>query len=512
MEASGKQREALASFERAADWDNVARMLIDVMTQPERAKEMARTSRSPAAADRVARNCQSTGSYDDAIEFLLIARRNSDAYELAAAHNSMKVFAEHLGERATQAECLQMAECVSLPSSFSCAPGLLALSLCSLLSPLSPSLLPRSPYFTPPRPSLSLPTTHRYHEAKMEWESAGEIYARPQCGNYRKALEHFLRCGDRALDSAIKVVGSARQDSLTHMLIDFLNGETDNHVKDAKYIYQLYMALGHYSRAAETATSIAQQEQVMGEYVKAHEILFDTCRALLSGSQQVPSDLRDALSLLHSYTLVKKHKKRGNGKRTAYLLLRVAASVSKFPMHDANLLTATVVTCKKMKMHGAAHEWAATLMTHPEMRGKVDPAYGKKLEKVVRKKPKAEDRELPPPHSPCPFCKGSVSEMDLKCTACLNPIPMCIVTGKHMVLDDWSTCPACRFPALYTDFRTYLTTPGGPDDDGQCPMCNAHVAVETLVRFDEDDEMLQRALRVARGLDPAGEKEEEADS
>ena len=49
----------------------------------------------------------------------------------------------------------------------------------------------------------------------------------------------FLRCGDRALTQAIAVVGSARQDSLTHMLIDFLNGETDNLVKDAKYIYQL---------------------------------------------------------------------------------------------------------------------------------------------------------------------------------------------------------------------------------------------------------------------------------
>ena len=271
------------------------------------------------------------------------------------------------------------------------------------------------------------------------------------------------------------------------------------------------MALGHYSRAAETATSIAQQEQVLGEYDKAHEILFDTCRALLSGSQQVPSDLRDALALLHSYTLVKKHKKRGNGMRTAYLLLRVAASVSKFPQHDANLLTATVITCKKMKMPGAAHEWAATLMTHPELRGKVDKSYGKKLEKLVRKPPKAEERELPPPQSPCPFCRGSVSDMDLKCSSCLNPIPMCIVTGRHMVLDDWSTCPACRFPALYSEFRAYLTTPTGKGggEESECPMCDAHVAVETLVRFDEDDEMLQRALRVARGLDPAAPDAEE---
>ena len=89
MEASGRRSEALASFERAADWDNVARMLIDVTSQPDRAKEVARVSRSPGAADRVARHCQSSGAYDEAIEFLLIARRNSDAYELAAAHNTV---------------------------------------------------------------------------------------------------------------------------------------------------------------------------------------------------------------------------------------------------------------------------------------------------------------------------------------------------------------------------------------------------------------------------------------
>lgn len=136
----------------------------------------------------------------------------------------MHVFAEHLGERATREECIQMAECVS------------ALLLCDAPSFSSPG---RTPAYSRFANAPSPPPLHRYYEAKNEWEPAGSIYARPQCGNFRKALMLFLRCGDRALTQAIAVVGSARQDSLTHMLIDFLNGETDNLVKDAKYIYQL---------------------------------------------------------------------------------------------------------------------------------------------------------------------------------------------------------------------------------------------------------------------------------
>ena len=44
------------------------------------------------------------------------------------------------------------------------------------------------------------------------------------------------------------MVGKARNDMLTHTLIDFLMGETDGVPKDPNYIYRLYMALGSYSQ------------------------------------------------------------------------------------------------------------------------------------------------------------------------------------------------------------------------------------------------------------------------
>lgn len=56
----------------------------------------------------------------------------------------------------------------------------------------------------------------------------------------------FLQCGKQEVDAAIAVVGKARNDMLTHTLIDFLMGETDGVPKDPNYIYRLYMALGNY--------------------------------------------------------------------------------------------------------------------------------------------------------------------------------------------------------------------------------------------------------------------------
>jgi hypothetical protein len=33
---------------------------------------------------------------------------------------------------------------------------------------------------------------------------------------------------------------------------------------------------------------------------------------------------------------------------------------------------------------------------------------------------------------------------------------MCIITGKHMLLDDWCFCPISKFPALYSAYVNYI--------------------------------------------------------
>eukprot|EP00965_Chrysotila_dentata_P057542 1908813-Pleurochrysis_carterae.AAC.1 len=72
--------------------------------------------------------------------------------------------------------------------------------------------------------------------------------------DYSKALRLFLQCGERAVNQAIEVVGRARNDMLTHTLIDFLMGETDGVPKDPNFIFKLYMALGNYPQARSETT------------------------------------------------------------------------------------------------------------------------------------------------------------------------------------------------------------------------------------------------------------------
>ena len=56
----------------------------------------------------------------------------------------------------------------------------------------------------------------------------------------------------------------AKDDNLTHELIDYLMGETDGTPKETKYIFKLYMSLGQYKQASRTAVIIAREEQALG--------------------------------------------------------------------------------------------------------------------------------------------------------------------------------------------------------------------------------------------------------
>ena len=44
------------------------------------------------------------------------------------------------------------------------------------------------------------------------------------------------------------------------------------------------------------------------------------------------------------------------------------------------------------------------------------------------------------------------------------------MTGRHMLIDDWSECPNCSWPSLYSVFKDFV-------DDGEtpCPICNVVV-------------------------------------
>ena len=223
----------------------------------------------------------------------------------------------------------------------------------------------------------------RYYESKQRWGKAGEFFA--ICGQYHKALKLFLQCGESEMDKAIEVVGKARMDMLTHTLIDFLMGETDGVPKDPNYIFRLYMALGNYPQAAKTALIISRQEQELGNYKVAHNILYETIRDLEAQRIKTPQALRHAFMLLHSYILVKKLVKLGDHMNAAHMLIRVSKSISRFPSHTVPILTSTVIECQRAGLKQSAFEFASMLM-RPEHRAEVNPKFKRKIEAIVRKR------------------------------------------------------------------------------------------------------------------------------
>lgn len=84
--------------------------------------------------------------------------------------------------------------------------------------------------------------------------------------------------------------------------------------------------------------------------------------------------------------------------------------------------------------------------------------------------------------SPCPISGQLIPEYQLESPSTRDALPMCIVTGKHMLLDDWTFCPVSKFPALYSEYVKYIESEisnsvasGGAGADGEGPVAPAAV-------------------------------------
>jgi len=424
-EADGAYQEAATAYERANDLDSVVKLQLTHLNQAPRAMQIVRETRSPQGALLVAQHAQAKDDHTAAIEFLVIAKRPAEGFELAAKHDQMEAFTTALNSQGTPDENRKVAV---------------------------------------------------YYESKGDALRAGEFWF--SCKEYSKALRLFLQCGERAVDQAIEVVGRARSDMLTHQLIDFLMGETDGVPKDPNYIFRLYMALGNYPQAAKTAIIIARQEQELGNYRIAHGILFETHRELTAQRIRVPQELALNLMLLHSYVLVRPLTKMGDHLSGARMLIRVAKHISKFPMHVVPILTSTVIECHRAGLRASAFEYATTLM-RPEYRSQIGEAYKRKIEAIVRKpgeRTDADEAETPSPFDP----NVRVAETVLECPSTRNTLPYCTATGRHIVLTDLCMTP-CGFPALYSAYTAMI------ESEGTCPMCQSEVQLAAIRQMDEAD-------------------------
>merc|ERR1711998_385669 len=186
-------------------------------------------------------------------------------------------------------------------------------------------------------------------------------------------------------------------------------------------------------------------------------IIYETIRQLQDQKVRVPQSLRRPFTLLHSYMLVKKLIKHKNHEGAARMLLRVAKNISKFPNHKVPILTSTVIESFRAGLKQSALEYAKMLM-RPEYRQTVEPEKVKrKIEQMVRKPGSCKD-ELDEPLTPCPITGEMVPVTTLESPTTKDAIPMCIVTGQHMVADDWCLCPNSKMPALFSEYLKYIDT------------------------------------------------------
>ena len=432
-EAEGRFKEAAAAYRSAGDVDNEVRLCLHQLDAPEKAFAIVRDSRSVDAADVVANYCKASGDMRGAVEFLLIAKKNDEAFEIASAHEEVDRYASLLG----------------------------------------------------PNPSLEdAQRTARYYESRGESLSAGKMYS--SCKMYEDALRMFMSCGDQAIELAIGVVGTAKSDILTHQLIDYITHSDDRAILDKSndYLFRLHLALGNYESAAKMAFLISKNEQESGNYKVAHGYLLDTMLELKRHGIAPSSEYSKALLLLHSYILVRGKVRDGDHATAARLLVRVAKNISKFPSHVIPILTSTVIECQRANMKKTAYEYACVLM-RPEYRSNITPEYKRKIENIVRKSSALSATDaggaMESDHeatSDCPYCGAPGSAVDLDCSKCMTVIPYCIVTGMRMKVGDWTKCPKCEFPATQSAMLAHVQT------SGTCPMCQSSLSAADVAPID----------------------------
>jgi WD repeat-containing protein 19 len=124
-------------------------------------------------------------------------------------------------------------------------------------------------------------------------------------------------------------------------------------------------------------------------------------------------------------------------------------------MSIVNILTSAVIECQRGGLKAASYEYAVMLM-RPEYRSSMtDPALKRKIEAIVRRRV-TEGEEPPEETSLCPISSQLIPITQLECPTTRDALPMCVVSGRHMVMEDWCFCPVSKFPALYSEYVRYI--------------------------------------------------------
>ena len=437
----------------------MVRILLDELKNPGDAVRIVKELKSVEGAKMVAKFFQKMGDMTSAIEFLVLSKCSGEAFQVASSTGQMDTYANVLFNYYKEKES-EMKEESSEGSSEKVSNLGTNQELDSLLKDFH---------------SIAL-----YYEQSKVPLLAGKFYCLAR--NFKKGVKLLLSSiklqpenESEAIQLAIDSAAKSREESVIRSLIDFLIGDVDGVPKDFKYLFRLYMKLGHFKEAAKTALIIAREEQNSGNYRNAHSLLFEMSQELKKNKILIPSEMSSSLMLLHSYLLAKVWIKIGDHEKGAQLLIRVSNNISKFPSRECQvinsahvlnffvadtvpILTSTVVECSRAGLKKQAFEFATILM-NPEYREKMEPKLRRKIETLVRKsagvrrssasgQPNGNGDDEEGVQAPCPFCSKPLAVMELTCHWCKNRVPFCIASGQHVTKNELSQCPNCEFPAI----------------------------------------------------------------
>lgn len=234
-------REAEKAYERANDWENIIRLNLDFLDNAERAKAIFREKcQLPQCALKIAQYCETKGAKKEAIEFLVLGGKRENAFVIAQSHQEMDEYARIVLEHNDK----DIEEHMKIAS---------------------------------------------FYEGKSQMGKAARHYDKAE--QYSKALKLFMAEGESMIPSMIDMVAKVKDDRLTHELVDYLMGETDDTPKEPQWTFKLYRAIGNVGQAVRIAINIATQEQELGNYKYAHDVLLDTFKDIRNSNMRIPHEL-----------------------------------------------------------------------------------------------------------------------------------------------------------------------------------------------------------------------------
>lgn len=508
-EQEGRYESSLRAYEEAGDLDSMIRLCIGPLNRLDKCISIVRSSganfSSDAASAAIAKYCLEISSSQEKqnncnrdhpamVELLMILNQKVYAFDYAKKHNCVNIYTKFLGDQINSNDAEELAH---------------------------------------------------YYESLNEVGESAKYYV--HMGDLKFALTLFLQAGEKYISQAIDVVGRAKDENLTHLLIDFLMGETDGKPKDPEYVYQLYIALENFTEASNTAILISEQEQSSGNYDRAHSVIFNSIHHFNLHELRTPQKIKRLFNLFHSYKLAKLAVHRGDHEKAARLLLRIALESNKFPNHELSIIISTIIECQKSGLKNEAYEWAVCLCSTnnndlPGRKIKFSPSiykdfhqskFKKKIQAIVRhrpdtvpKKEEGEELEKEPHLTKCPISKELIPSYCLECPKTNSPIPMCICTGMHMIVEDWCFCPGefyvnkqeilydlthilshvclkhphiypCVFytvsgmPAIYSKYCEYINREKKGVDNKICldPVCGKEIKASALKKSKKKDVM-----------------------